>query len=60
VCKRPITYNADLARWAASTLPYAALWNLAFSLWAFSFFQVQLYSTKTLFISSYIYMYIYT
>ncbi|KXZ51373.1 hypothetical protein GPECTOR_13g862 [Gonium pectorale] len=38
VCKRPLSYSNDLATYASSTMPFAALWHLAMAIWAYSLF----------------------
>lgn len=40
--RRPATYGRDLADMAGALLPYAAVWHLGFSMWAFSFYRTSL------------------
>lgn len=36
--QRPLTYSRALPEYAASSLPFAALWHLAFAVWTYSLF----------------------
>ncbi|EFJ48171.1 hypothetical protein VOLCADRAFT_117676, partial [Volvox carteri f. nagariensis] len=38
LCKRPLTYSRDLAFYFSSSLPFAALWHLAFGIWFFGLY----------------------
>ncbi|GLC46207.1 hypothetical protein PLESTB_001535200 [Pleodorina starrii] len=40
LCKRPLAYSRDLAVYFTSSLPFAALWHLAFGTWFYSLFGV--------------------
>ena len=39
-CRWPIAYSSDLPIYVSQTLPYATLYHLLFSLWAFSMIAV--------------------
>lgn len=43
--RRPAAHSSDLSDMITQILPYAALWHLLFSTWAFSFYPTQKYSS---------------
>ncbi|GIL60748.1 hypothetical protein Vafri_15275 [Volvox africanus] len=38
LCRRPLNFSRDLAVYFSSSVPFAALWHLAFSVWFYSLF----------------------